>query len=285
MRGSVENCIAPPLRGNALYPDGMTSFDWRTASPEEVDHQYSPSRFALRPLDEYFNEYATKSAPFRDKNLVHTGQPLLIYIHGGYWQALSAGDSLFNAPEALALNVSLHSVEYTLAPHASVQEIVNECLLDVARIIHEARPSRVVLAGSSAGAHLVAMCARDAIIAPLLSGAVMLSGVYDLRPLVVTPTNDALKLDEHSAEHVSPHLLNPSAHLGRALLAVGDHEPSEFIRQTIEYAQHLSQVGTDVATHIMSGHDHFDIPYLLLQAGNEVGDWVLNILMEEQHVA
>lgn len=279
------NCTAPPLRENALYPESMTSFDWRTATADEVDWQYSPSKFALRPLDEYFSEYRARSESFVPEELVAQGHPLLIYIHGGYWQALSANDSRFLAADAQRLGVSLHAVEYTLAPHASVEQIVHECLVDVARVIQQLNPSRVVLAGSSAGAHLAAMCARDAVIAPLLDGVALLSGVYDVRPLVVTPTNDALHLDENSATRISPQLLNSSSQLRNALLAVGQHESSEFIRQNAEYATHLARIGTNTVCEVVANRDHFDLPYDLLSAGTTVGDWVLNILKGESHVA
>ena len=263
----------------------MSAFNWRTASPEEVDREYSPSKFAVRPLAEYFADYRRRSDGFNPSALITAGQPLLVFIHGGYWQDLSAADSRFNAHDALRLNVSLHAVEYTLAPHASVEDIVRECLVDVVHIIEIAQPTRVVLAGSSAGAHLAAMCARDAVVAPLLHGVALLSGIFDLRPLVVTPTNDALHLDENTATRVSPQLLGPSSLLRNALLAVGEHESSEFIRQNSEYAKHLLTVGTNAQCMVIQQRDHFDLPYDLLSSGTTVGDWVLNLLLENSHVA
>lgn len=262
----------------APYPRNMAVFDWRTASPSDVDHEYSPSQHALRPLDEYLDEYHRVSSRHNADELRVLGQPLLIYIHGGYWQRLSAADSLFNADDALRHGISLHAVEYTLAPHATLDQIINECLVDVSQTIAQLQPSRVVLAGCSAGAHLSAMCARDAVIAPLLDAAVLLSGIYDLRPLVVTPTNDPLHLDENSATSVSPQLLNPSTLLRRALLAVGRYESSEFIRQNAEYAEHLSEVGTQTECVIVENRDHFNLPYDLLKEGTEVGDWTLQVL-------
>lgn len=256
----------------------MAAFDWRTASPAEVDFQYSPSQHSLRPLPDYLVEYHELSQKHDAEALRVVGQPLLIYIHGGYWQRLSAADSLFNADDAIRHGISLHAVEYTLAPHASVAEIINECLSDVVQTIAELRPSRVVLAGCSAGAHLSAMCARDAVIAPQLDAVVLLSGIYDLRPLVVTPTNDPLHLDENTATSISPQLLNPSRLLRKALLAVGRHESAEFIRQNAEYADHLAAVGTETDCIVVDGRDHFNLPYDLLKQGTEVGDWTLKVL-------
>ena len=267
---------------DAPYPRNMAVFDWRTASPADVDYEYSPSQHALRPLDDYLEEYHQLSSRHNPVDLRVAGQPLLIYIHGGYWQRLSAADSLFNANDALRHGISLHAVEYTLAPHASIEQIISECLIDISRTIGELAPSRVVLAGCSAGAHLSAMCARDAVIAPQLDAAVMLSGIYDLRPLVVTPTNDPLHLDENSATSVSPQLLNSSSLLKRALLAVGRHESSEFIRQNAEYADHLKQVGTQTDCVVVEDRDHFNLPYDLLKEGTEVGDWTLRVLKGHQ---
>lgn len=262
----------------APYPTNMAEFDWRTASPAEVDYQYSPSQHALRPLDEYLVEYRELSQHHDADSLRVPGQPLLIYIHGGYWQRLSAADSLFNADDAVRHGISLHAVEYTLAPHATLDQIINECLIDVAHTIENLQPSRVVLAGCSAGAHLSAMCARDAVIAPRLDAVVLLSGIYDLRPLVVTPTNDPLHLDENSATSMSPQLLNASTLLKKALLAVGRHESSEFIRQNAEYSEHLLQAGTTTECIVVENRDHFNLPYDLLHEGTEVGDWILRVL-------
>lgn len=256
----------------------MSDFDWTTASDEEVDYQYSPSRHALRPLDEYLAEYSSLSSPYRNAQLTTRGTPLLIYIHGGYWQRLSADDSLFNAQDALALGFSLHAVEYTLAPHASVSEIVQECITDVLRIIMDLEPSRVVIAGCSAGAHLASMCARHPDIQQRINGVALLSGIYDVRPIVRTPTNEPLHLTIDSARDISPQLLPAVEAPSHALLAVGQHESSEFIRQNAAYGELLRKTGSDVTIAVIPDRDHFNLPYDLLSSSTIVGDWVINVL-------
>lgn len=260
----------------------MSGFDWQTASPEEVDCQYSPSKFAKRPLVDYLVEYAERSARVDPSALRVPNVPLLIFIHGGYWQSLSAGDSLYNGPIAANEGVAFHAVEYTLAPNASIEEIVYECIADVKKTIAELKPSRVVIAGSSAGAHLTAMCARDAEIASRIDGVALLSGVYDLRPLVCTPTNDPLHLTMDTAATLSPQLLPLNAFAPHALLAVGGHEPGEFIRQNAEFAEFLSANNIGTTAIVVEDRDHFDLPYDLLQRGTQVGDWCLNILKGTQ---
>lgn len=256
-------------------------FNWQSATDADVDHQYSPSRHALRPLDEYLAEYHELSSQHDADALRQPRRPLLIYIHGGYWQRLSAADSLFNAEDAIAEGISLHAVEYTLAPFASVPDIIEECITDVEKTIAELEPTHVVLAGCSAGAHLAAMCAREYAIASKLSGVVLLSGIYDLRPLVVTETNDPLHLTPESAAAISPQLLAPTHGLSRALCAVGESESSEFIRQNAEYADHLQISGTTTETMVVANRDHFNLPYDLLRRGTLVGDWTLAQLLKE----
>ena len=274
----------PPL-GGVLYGGIMvatssrdSAFDWRGATPDEVDHEYSPSQHSQRPLPEYLAEYHALSSGHDAAALRKAGNPLLVYIHGGYWQKLSAADSLFNAVDAMAEDVSLHAVEYTIAPHASIVALVEEFVADVVRVVEVLAPSRVVLAGCSAGAHLGAMCARDSRVAPLLSGIVLLSGIYDLRPLIVTSINEVLGLDTERAELLSPLLLAHSAVVSDALLAVGEHESGEFIRQNSEYSDYLRRQRTRVDTIVVEHRDHFDLPYDLLKRGTLVGNWTLGTL-------
>jgi arylformamidase len=156
--------------------------------------------------------------------------------------------------------------------------MIDECIADVSRTITELQPTRVILAGSSAGAHLVAMCTRDPFIASQVDGVALLSGIYDVRPLVETPTNDPLHLTTESAADISPQLLPLPYVVPNALLAVGGHEPPEFIRQNAEFGQRLLNEGSAVQILVEEHLDHFDLPYDLLKRGTKVGDWCLNIL-------
>ena len=256
----------------------MTSFDWVTATDEEVDFQYSPSRHAKRPIDDYLCAYSELSAPWATTPTVVPGRPLLVYIHGGYWQRLSAADSLFNAADAARLGFSLHAIDYLLAPTASVEQIVRECIDDIERVLDVARAPRVVLAGCSAGGHLTAMCAMSPRLARRIDSAVMLSGIFDVRPIVRTPTNDPLGLDTERAAALSPQLLPVDTFPDRAMVAVGRHESSEFIRQSGEFAAKLRAAGVRTDLSVVDDRDHFDLPYDLLRAGTAVGDHVISVL-------
>ena len=212
--------------------------------------------------------------------------PLLVFIHGGYWQEGSRADSLFAAPRALAAGISYAAIEYDLAPSASLEKIVDQCrralrwLLDHASALGFDR-DRVHVAGSSAGAHLTAMLllrdyagggAPDS--PPPLAGAVLLSGVYDLRPLVPTYINRALGLSDDTAAALSP-LLRLHGGPVPIIVAWGEAETAESQRQSRAYAAVLRKAGFPTQDFEVPRVNHFDIVFKLADPRSSLGQAVL----------
>ena len=91
----------------------------------------------------------------------------------------------------------------------------------------------------------------------LYKGAIAVSGVYDLRPLVgIDWLKNDLRLDEPAAFKVSPAFLPPATRAPLAL-AVGGLESSEFKRQNGLLAARWKPVVQDSLT--LSGRDHFTV--------------------------
>ena len=90
------------------------------------------------------------------------------------------------------------------------------------------------------------------------AGLVLLSGIYDLRPLVGTYINDALRMDQLEAMTLSP-ALRDLAGFPPTLVAWGEHETDEFKRQSRHFAQVLGQAGASIRTIEAAGRNHFDI--------------------------
>jgi arylformamidase len=196
-------------------------------------------------------------------------QGLLVFIHGGYWQELSALDSLFPAAACVSHGLAFAAINYTLAPHASLDEIVQECRAALAFLgLHAQRwgfdASNIVVSGSSAGAHLAAMVcmpptdgtASHAAFKP--KGAVLVSGIYALEPLIGTSINQALGLHTAQAQRNSPLLLQPNG-FPPTLLAWGEVETLEFKRQSKAFHAHLGQGGVPSALLEIAGRNHFDV--------------------------
>ena len=126
--------------------------------------------------------------------------PLLVFLHGGYWQELSKKESFFPAAQALPRGSAFAAIDYTLAPVATIDEIVEECCAALTLLVKDAEklnidPARIVLSGSSAGAHLAAMCCLKLPPALAPCGVVLMSGIYELAPLVGTYINDVVGMD------------------------------------------------------------------------------------------
>jgi arylformamidase len=187
--------------------------------------------------------------------------PLAVYIHGGYWQRGHGHDYAFVARELLARGVSVAIPSYTLCPEVGIAGITDEIAVFLGALWARTKV-RPLLVGHSAGGHLAAtLMSRGRIDgAPddLITAAYGISGVYDLRPLVGTSLNEALRMDDATAKSVSP--MFASAPNGRRFVAAaGGDESSEFIRQAHEFAAVWSKGGAAATSMIIPGANHFTI--------------------------
>jgi arylformamidase len=185
---------------------------------------------------------------------------LLVYLHGGYWQELSKAESAFLAPAWHAAGFAHAVVGYSLAPAARLPDIVDECRAAVRWLQARADTfgfdaGRIVIAGSSAGAHLAAACGDAG--PPPVCGIVAVSGVYDVAPLIGTSINDALGLDDATAAAMdlltAPHRFCP------AVIAWGEIETSEFKRQSRAFAARLAADAIPCTAFEVPGRHHFDV--------------------------
>jgi arylformamidase len=207
------------------------------------------------------------------------GAPVLVFIHGGYWRALDSADAGSMAPGFVAAGACVVSVNYTLAPAATLDRIVDECRRALAWV-HDniARfggdPARIHVAGSSAGGHLAAMLLAPGWQAALnlpervVAGATLLSGLFDLTPIPHTHINAWMALDAPAAARNSPALLPPPTGLP-VVLAYGDTETAEFKRQTTDFKRALQ--GAGCAAEIVPprpGSNHFDLVFDFGEPGN-----------------
>lgn len=169
--------------------------------------------------------------------------PVLFFIHGGYWRALDKSDVSFIAAPCTGAGVTLVAPGYDLAPGVRIADIVDEMRLALRWVVDNLAPSRIVVAGHSAGGQLAAMLALDQ--AERGEGPICalagLSGVYDLRPLRHTSINADLGLSAPEAAAMSPLLrlgdLPPGARLMPLLAAVGGEETDGFKRWTRDFAE------------------------------------------------
>jgi arylformamidase len=267
--------------------------------PADLEHEYSPSSVSKHPAPWYIDDYARRSAAVRadlgdrlekrhygpgadEYSLVarHSDtSPLLVFVHGGYWKALSADDCCMWAAEALDRGYSFASVNYTLAPTASLERIVAQCRAALHWLGTESglQPRRTVISGSSAGGHLAAMCSTASPTPTNIDAALLLSGVFDLVPLRSTSVNDAVMLTRPDAVRLSPQHLAVTQ-VDTVVAAWGEEETSAFKQQSRDYVTKLRDSGVAATTLEAPGRDHFDLIYDLLAPGTPLGDTTISLL-------
>ena len=124
----------------------------------------------------------------------------------------------------------------------------------------------MLLVGHSAGAHLVAMnlCTNHE---TKYAGALLISGIYDLEPILHTSINNDIKLNATSAQNLSPikHLtqnttLKPKNNTPVAIVW-GENETDEFKRQSSEFASawSVSNPASLSRTKEIASRNHFDV--------------------------
>ncbi|HEY0396108.1 MAG TPA: alpha/beta hydrolase [Candidatus Elarobacter sp.] len=198
----------------------------------------------------------------------HTGAPLIVFFHGGYWRRLHKDDNTFVARGFAQHGIATAIVNYGVAPGIRLEEIVAQARRSVAWLRanakeHGADPSRLVVAGHSAGGHLAAMCAVDAPV----SAVATLSGLHDLRPLMHSFVQEWLQLDEARAAALSPTLLAPAAPT-TVIARAGARESEDFHEQGRDFAEAWSAQGCDASYADSAGDNHFAILERLLDAND-----------------
>ena len=191
------------------------------------------------------------------------GAPLVVFIHGGYWQRGEREEHAFVARAFHAAGIDVAVPSYTLCPAVSVLQIVDELRRCLIALWGRTRQRPVVI-GHSAGGHLTAaMLATDWRAYPevppdLVRAGCAISGVFELAPLLSTSLNRAMQLDAASAVAASPVFWPPP--VGKTLVAaVGSDETDEMRRQSRAIAETWGRAGVRTEYLSVAGAHHFAI--------------------------
>lgn len=187
---------------------------------------------------------------------------LAVIVHGGYWMAFDKSTWSHLAEGAVAMGYAVLLPSYRLAPEAGLSEIAADVAAAIGQVASEVK-GPVYLTGHSAGGHLVTrMMCEGSPLAPAIQRRVAhvlsLSGVHDLRPLLMTDMRETLHLDEAAARAESPALLRPVAGT-RLTCWVGGAERAEFRRQNALLANIWTGLGATTFAWEEPDRHHFDV--------------------------
>ncbi|XP_041696844.1 kynurenine formamidase isoform X2 [Coregonus clupeaformis] len=289
-------CVVPIGVYLLLLPSRATMSRWKDMKKDELERQFSPSQWSHRmSADDVIKAHVTalKEGTERARGLAQTllnvpygegeGEkldvyvptttsldvPLVIYLHGGYWQFLSKDESGFMAVPLVHKGIVVVAVGYDIAPKGNMDVMVSQVRRSVVSVIQQySHISGLYLCGHSAGAHLAAMILStdwsQYNVTPQIRGAFLVSGIYDLLPILSTYVNEPLKMTEEVALRNSPSQLVPQLKLSSSncdiVVAMAQTDSPEFRKQSEDYYKALESTGgLKVTLEDVPNTDHFNI--------------------------
>jgi arylformamidase len=252
------------------------ALDWRKLSQEALDSGLNNSA-AAAGSGEMVEGWGKLSAELRARHNAHLNlhygprernridflkaapnAPTLLFIHGGYWQMRSKEFFTMFAAGPMAHGINVALIGYTLAPDATLEQIVAEIHAGIDYLAGRlpelgADAKRLVASGWSAGGHLTAM----AMLNQHIKGGVAISGIYDLEPIRQSYLNVKLGLDEPMSKRNSPMLLTHA--VKPMALVVGGAELPLLRKQTADFAVYRTSHGLPVIYEEIPGANHFTI--------------------------
>ena len=185
--------------------------------------------------------------------------PTLLFIHGGYWQARAKEVFTIVAEGPMAHGINVALIGYTLAPDATLDEIVAEIHAGIDFLTGQltalgTAADGVVVSGWSAGGHLTSMALSH----PKVRAGMAISGIYDLEPIRHSYLNEKLKADKAVSRRNSP-LMQAGGPMKPLSLVVGSAELPLLRQQTADFAGHRARYGLPVTYEEIPGANHFTI--------------------------
>jgi acetyl esterase/lipase len=262
--------------------------DWKRLSREELDRGLNNSE-AVAGSGGIVATWEARSASLRQRHGAHLdisygprernridvlkareGAPTLLFIHGGYWQARAKENFTLFAEGAMAHGINVALIGYTLAPDATLDEIVAEVHAGIDWLCGQLPKlggdgKGIVASGWSAGGHLTAMALSH----PKVRAGMAISGIYDLEPIRHSYLNVKLGLDEAMSRRNSPMMLagGPNKPLS---LVVGSAELPLLRRQTADFTGHRARFGLPVTYEEIPGANHFTIMQEMAEPGGRI---------------
>ncbi len=249
--GMDQAALDAAYNNSGAVPDSpriLADWDRRSAAMAGAHPEHLDLRYGARPRNriDYFSAGVQ-------------GGPVLAFVHGGYWQMRAKETFRFVAAGPLAHGINVAMIAYTLAPQATLREIVDEVRAALTWLASNvetfgADADRLYVSGWSAGGHLTATSLAH----PAVRGGLAISGIFDLEPIRLCYLDEKLKLEERDVAELSPMLTLPRTS-PPLFVAHGTGELPELQRQSREFAAARAKAGLSGALVPLPGHNHFSI--------------------------
>jgi arylformamidase len=273
---------------------------WLDYDQQDIDEMYDQSVFAfnqrhLLARSEANNALATAiigkperfaygSDPIEGVDIWKTSKPnapVLIYLHGGSWRSGRSADFALYAEPFINAGAHFVSVDFTnvRTTEGDLFPLVDQCRRAVGWTYRNAArfggdPERLYLCSRSSGSHLAGCVVTtdwEAMGLPrtILKGAVMGSGMYDLKPVRLSARSKFLAFTDAMEQQLSPQRHIDKLHTP-LVLCIGTLETPEFQRQSRDFAAAVKAAGKPVELVVGQHYNHFEVgdtighPYQLI---------------------
>lgn len=204
-----------------------------------------------------------------------------IFIHGGAWRSSSARSYAFPAEMFITAGSHYIAPDFVAVQNAGgslnvTAEQVRQAIVWVRE--HAASfggdPGRLYLSGHSSGAHLAA-AALTMLPRGTVQGALLVSGMYDLKGPRLSSRSAYVKFDDAIEEALSPqrHIDKISTPL---IVAYASLDTPEFRRQSVEFAAAIKAAGKPVELIRGDNYNHFEFIETLGNPYGQLGHAVLD---------
>jgi len=207
--------------------------------------------------------------------------PVMIFIHGGSWQSGRSADFAVYAEPFIKAGAHFIALDFN-----SVRDVNGDLFVLVDQVRRAVGwvyrnianfggdPNALYLCSRSSGSHLAGCVVtteweKQGLPLNILKGAVLGSGMYDLKPVRMSKRGNYVKFTDEMEEQLSA-----QRHLDRVhtplVLIHGTLETPEFQRQTRDFAAALKAAGKPVQYIVAKGYNHFEVgetighPYAVL---------------------
>ena len=207
--------------------------------------------------------------------------PVNIFVHGGAWRANKAADYSFLAEPFVNAGAHFVVLDFINVDDAggNLFPMVEQVRRAVGFIYRNAKsfggdPDRLYLSSHSSGSHLGGCVVthdwrKDNLPPDIIKGAVLGSGMYDLKPVRLSKRSKYVKFTDEMEEALSAqrHIDKLTAPL---IVAHGTYETPEFQRQSRDFVAAVKAAGKSAELLVGEGYNHFEMletlanPYGLL---------------------
>jgi arylformamidase len=205
--------------------------------------------------------------------------PVLIFIHGGGWRNGRSAQAASLAEPFVRAGAHFIAVDFNnvLETKGNLFPMVDQCRRAVGWVYRNAvsfggDPEQLYLCGHSSGGHLagcvvIADWAKEGLPLTILKGALLGSGMYDLKAPRLSKRGNYVKFTDEMEE-----ALSAQRHLDRVhtplVLTHGSLETPEFQRQSRDFYAALKAAGKPAQLLLGKGYNHYETQETL---GNPYG--------------